>query len=72
VYLGFISDITNERDASISLELMRQSFTKRNKDKRVSTQGLFEGSGRHPVQWDFRGEALVSYAAAKYGFGPPK
>jgi hypothetical protein len=71
VYLTFISDITNSRDPSGSLECMRQSFLKANKDKRLSAGALFEPSGLHPVQWDFRAEALKACAAHKYSLAFP-
>lgn len=72
-YLPFISDITNGRDTSGSIESLRQSFLKRQTDKRITDDGgvIVEGSTKQPTHWDFRAEALKAYAAYKYGLTFP-
>ncbi len=72
-YLPFISDITNGRDLTGSLEAMWQSFQKRQADKRITDDGgvIVEGSAKQPTHWDFRAEALKAYAAYKYGLTFP-
>ncbi len=66
--LTLISDITNGRDLSGSLEAMRQSFQRRQADKRITDDGglIVEGSEKQPTHWDFRAEALKAYVTYKY------
>ena len=69
-YLAFISDITNGRDLTGSLEVMRQMFLKRQTDKRLAKEDggrIVEGSAKHQTHWDFRAEGLKAYATYKYG-----
>ena len=72
--LTFISDITNCRDATSSLEVMRQSFQKRQTDNRITDDGgiIVEGSANQPTHWDFRAEALKAYATYQYGLTFPR
>jgi hypothetical protein len=68
VYLSFVSDVTHGRELAPALDAMRDSFKKRNLDKRIIDDGshLIEGSGKQPTHWDFRGEAIKAYVDYKY------
>ena len=73
-YLAFISDITNGRDLTGSLEAMHQAFQKRQTDKRLANDDgglIVEGSAQWQTHWDFRAEGLKAYATYKYGISFP-
>jgi hypothetical protein len=67
IYLFVISDITNKRDPGVSINEMRSSFEKKNKDKRLKDDTFeIEGTGWCPAKWDFRGESILLYASEIY------
>ena len=64
-YLDIVADMTHDRDASGSIATARESFTRRNRDKRLGRDSSgFEGTGLDPVSFDFRLEGIVRYASA--------
>jgi hypothetical protein len=67
-YLFVISDITNKRDPGVSINEMKRSFEKRNRDKRLKDDIYeIEGTAWCPAKWDFRGESILLYASEQYG-----
>jgi hypothetical protein len=67
-YLVLISDITNERDVSVSLDAVASNLGRRNADKKIRADGaVIEGSGHEQVKWDFRAASIVSVVRRIYG-----
>lgn len=67
-YLPLIEAVTNGRPVNEALERVDQAFAKRNSDKRIKDDGdETEGSGRHPVKWDYRRDSLLGYIRRSQG-----
>jgi|GEM_PF-5295553 len=68
-YLRLMADLCAGNDASTAVALVDQSFSQRNRDKRLVSDGL-DGDGAFPVKWDFRKHSLLlaaGHAAAGAG-----
>jgi len=67
-YLRFIAKVTHGKTLSSAATQLDESFAKRNADKSIKDdQYETEGSGRHPVKWDFRRESLFQLENQKSG-----
>jgi hypothetical protein len=61
-YLYLIEDISNGRSGAKALQGIEHGFTERNSDIRINDDAYeIEGSGYHPVRWDFRRDSLIAY-----------
>ena len=58
VYLQLMADICAGYDLSSAITLVDQSFSQRNRDKRLTNEGL-DGDGTFPVKWDFKKHSLL-------------
>lgn len=67
-YLVLISDLTNNRDPADSVNSVKSSFKSKNQDQRLADNYDIEGTGKHPVKWDFRLASILEYASEFYGF----
>jgi len=63
-YLTLIADLTSSRDSSTSRREIKDTFLKRNGDKRLLDWRMIDGDGNRPVQWDFRECSILRFAAA--------
>ena len=62
-YLGLVECLTGNGDMSIAKATADRAFQKRNLDKRLKADAYeIEGSASEPARWDFRRDALISYA----------
>lgn len=57
-YLQLMADICAGNNLSSALMTVDQSFSQRNRDKRLIGDGL-DGDGTFPVKWDFRKHSLL-------------
>jgi hypothetical protein len=53
-----MADICAGNDLSSSVSVIDKSFSQRNRDKRLISNGL-DGDGTFPVKWDFRKHSLL-------------
>lgn len=60
-YLQLMTDICAGNDVSAAIATVEQSFSQRNRDKRLINDGL-DGDGTFPVKWDFRKHSLIQAA----------
>lgn len=61
-YLQLIQYATNSSDLTIAIADVDAAFVRRNGDKKSKDDAYeIEGSGKHPVQWDFRRDGLLRY-----------
>jgi hypothetical protein len=60
-YLQMMADICAGNDVSAAITKVDQSFSQRNHDKRLISDGL-DGDGTFPVKWDFRKHSLLQAA----------
>jgi hypothetical protein len=60
-YLQLMADICAGINISPAIALVDQSFSQRNRDKRLLGDGL-DGDGMFPVKWDFRKHSLLMAA----------
>jgi hypothetical protein len=58
VYLQLMGDICTGHDLSSAITAVDQSFLQRNRDKRLTNEGL-DGDGTFPVKWDFRKHSFL-------------
>jgi len=58
VYLQLMADICIGNELSSAITAVDQSFSQRNRDKRLINEGL-DGDGTFPVKWDFRKHSLL-------------
>jgi hypothetical protein len=58
VYLQLMADICAGNNLSSAITEVDQSFSQRNRDKRLTNEGL-DGDGTFPVKWDFRKHSLL-------------
>jgi hypothetical protein len=65
-YLQLMRAICLGNDLSPAITLVDQSFSKRNTDKRLISDGL-DGDGTYPVKWDFRKHSLLLVAQHNAG-----
>lgn len=64
-YLHIIESATNQQDISIVIADANKAFIHRNSDTTIKDDAHeIEGSGEHPVLWDFRRDGLLSYIHA--------
>jgi hypothetical protein len=56
-----MADICAGNDVSAAITKVDQSFSQRNHDKRLISDGL-DGDGTFPVKWDFRKHSLLQAA----------
>ncbi len=65
-YLRLIEASSNGEDLARQLLETEKSFTSRNRDTTIRDDSYqIEGSGKYPVQWDFRRVALTEYSRHK-------
>ncbi|MBB6429534.1 hypothetical protein [Algisphaera agarilytica] len=63
IYLDLIEKMSKSESTTEALAKLDESFKKRNADKSIKDDHYeIEGSGQHPVQWDFRKETLNAFA----------
>lgn len=60
-YLQLMANICVGNDVSAAIATIDQSFSQRNRDKRLINDGL-DGDGTFPVRWDFRKHSLMQVA----------
>lgn len=61
-YLYLIEAVLNGGSREEALQRIDDAFIARNSDKRIKDDGYeIEGSGTHPVKWDYRRDSLVTY-----------
>jgi hypothetical protein len=58
-YLDLIAALTSGQDTGPALAACAASFTRRNRDKRLTDWRQHDGDGRLPVRWDFRVPSLL-------------
>ena len=61
-YLKLVADLTSGHPITTSREEIAQSFSKRNRDKRLTDWELIDGDGKHSVRWDFREASILRFA----------
>jgi hypothetical protein len=67
-YLYFIEVVSNGGSPEEALSRIDRAFAARNSDKRIKDDSYeTEGSGNHPVRWDYRRDSLMSYIASASG-----
>lgn len=65
-YLQLIERATNSQDISHAVAEVNDAFARRNSDKTIKDDAHeIEGSGGHPVSWDFRRDGLLNYIQSK-------
>jgi len=65
-YLKLIDRATNHQDISTAIAEIDDAFARRNSDKTIKDDAYeIEGSGGHPVRWDFRRDGLLNYIQSK-------
>ncbi len=65
-YLHLIETATNGRNVDELINAVNQAFVRRNLDKKIKDDNYeTEGSGGHPVKWDYRRDSLLAYIAYK-------
>lgn len=65
-YLHIIEHATNNRDIATAIADSDEAFTRRNSDTTIKDDAHeIEGSGGHPVRWDFRRDGLLSFIQTK-------
>jgi hypothetical protein len=65
-YMRLIQAVCNGRDPNDALAEVSQAFVRRNADTRIKDDNYeSEGSGIHPVKWDYRRDSLLAYIASK-------
>ncbi len=65
-YVRFMEAACTGRGLGSALAELDQQFALRNADKKIKQDFLqIEGSGQHPVKWDFRRHGLVTYLASR-------
>ncbi len=62
-YLRVVAALTSGGDTAPALAACADSFTRRNRDKRL-TSSLYDGEGNFPVRWDFRLPSILG----RWGF----
>jgi hypothetical protein len=61
-YLNLIEAASHGRNVEDALDQVEQGFIKRNSDKRITDDNYeTDGSGTHPVRWDYRRDSLMAY-----------
>ncbi|QDU14180.1 hypothetical protein CA11_19840 [Gimesia maris] len=66
-YLQLIEVATNGQELSTAIAEIDDAFARRNLDKTIKGDAHeIEGSGGHPVQWDFRRDGLLNYIQGKH------
>ena len=66
-YIRLMEKFTKSEDISDVLMEIDESFTKRNRDKRLEDYPSFDGDGRAPVKWDLRKHTILEYGERFYG-----
>jgi hypothetical protein len=65
-YLHLIEAVSSGASKQEALQRIEQAFIKRNSDTRIKDDGYeIEGSGIHPVRWDYRRDSLMAYIAQR-------
>ncbi len=65
-YLNLIEAANNRRNLDEAISQVNQAFAKRNVDKKIKDDNYeTEGSGSHPVKWDYRRDSLLAYVRHK-------
>lgn len=65
-YLRLIESATNNQDMTAAIAEIDNSFAQRNMDMSIEVDAHeIEGSGGHPVRWDFRRDGLLNYIHSK-------
>jgi hypothetical protein len=65
-YLDLMSNLSEGKDVQGSIAEVDEAFAARNRDKRIKDDNFrIEGSGLHPVRWDFRKDAILGLAASR-------
>ena len=59
-YLELVAALTDGQDPAPALAACAASFTRRNRDKRLTDWKQHDGDGRLPVRWDFRVPSLLA------------
>lgn len=61
-YLKLMADLTAGRPVAAARAEITESFTKRNRDKRLTDWEMIDGDGNHPIRWDFREASILKFA----------
>ncbi len=65
-YLRLIERATNNQETASAVAAINDAFARRNLDITIKDDAHeIEGSGGHPVRWDFRRDGLLSYIGSK-------
>jgi hypothetical protein len=59
-YLDLVAALTSGGHPAAELAACRTSFTRRNRDKRLTDYRQHDGDGRMPVRWDFRVTSILA------------
>ncbi len=63
-YLRFIESASNDEPMETAIDELKKSFAMRNCDNSIKDDSYqIEGSGGHPVKWDFRQHGLLTLVA---------
>jgi hypothetical protein len=61
-YLFLIEAVSGRESIEGALQTIEHAFTRRNSDNRIKDDSYeIEGSGDHPVKWDYRRDSLMIY-----------